>query len=247
MVTVQTLAGSHKGPRRTADGPASDARFSCPCGVAIDAEGNVIVADAGNSCIHKVAPDGTVSTLAGSREQGRGFADGPAGDARFSFPRGVAIDAEGNVIVADAGNHCIRKVAPDGTVSTLAGSREQEDGFADGPAGDARFSRPSGVAIDAEGNVIVADAGNHCIRKLANCALGRGISLPRWHVGTGSTASDFLRMLEDVESSDVTFEVEGTRITAHRAVLIFRSQFFRSMLKSGCREAEHGAVIRIGK
>ena len=65
-----------------------------------------------------------VSTLAGSRESECGFADGPAADARFNDPESVAIDAEGNIIVADTGNHCIRKVTPDGTVSTLAGSRE---------------------------------------------------------------------------------------------------------------------------
>jgi len=138
-------------------------------------------------------------------------------------------------------------VAPDGTVSTLAGSREGTQGFADGPSSESRFYFPNGVAIDAEGNVIVADAANHCIRKLTNCELSRGVSVPRWHVGAPSTASDFLRMLEDEESADTTFEVEGERITAHRAILIFRSDFFRGMLKSGCREAQPGTVISVGE
>ena len=77
-----------------------------------------------------------VSTLAGSRESKNGYADGPAADARFDCPKSVAIDAEGNIVVADSYNHCIRKVTLDGTVSTLAGSRESDDGFADGPAAE---------------------------------------------------------------------------------------------------------------
>ena len=74
----------------------------------------MIVGDCGNHCICKVAPDGTVSTLAGSSERKSGFADGPSSESRFHYPNGVAIDVEGNVIVADSLNHCICKVAPDG-------------------------------------------------------------------------------------------------------------------------------------
>ena len=187
-----------------------------------------------------VRPATIVGTLAGSCQ--RGVADGPAAEARFNSPCGVAIDADGNAIVAD--HHCIRKIAPDGTVSTLAG-QGGNGGYADGPAADARFNSPYGVAIGADGNVIVA--GNHCIRKITTCGLGRGTSVPRWFVGPTSIASDWLRMLGDSEFADTTFEVEGTRITAHRAILVIRSEYFRGMLTSGCRETQPGAVIQIGE
>jgi hypothetical protein len=152
----------------------------------------------------------------------------------------VAIDAEGNIIVADSNNHCIRKVTPDGTVSTLAGSREGEDGFADGAAADARFDGPCSVAIDADGNVLVADNENHCIRKLTNCGL-----TGRWcpTIGPPTVLEDMLHMLADDAFADVTFEVEGARITAHRAVLVSRSAYFRGMFMSPCRETRPGAVI----
>ena len=184
-----------------------------------------------------------VSTIAGSRESERGFADGPAADARFNCPGSAAIDADGNIVVADENNNCIRKVTPDGTVSTLAGSREGKSGFADGPAADARFNSPGSAAIDADGNIIVADVFNHCIRKVSHCGLPRGLCLPRWSIDPSTVLEDMLHMLADDEFADVTFEVEGARITAHRAVLVSRSAYFRGMFKSPCRETRPDAVI----
>ena len=150
---VSILAGSEKG---FADGQASDARFHDPAGIAIDAAGNLYVADWGNHRIRKVTPNGEVSTLAGGEE---GFADGS--NARFSHPYGITIDAAGNLYVAEWGNHRIRKVTPNGKVSTLAGD---EEGFAEGNT--ARFHSPHGIAIDSTGNLYVADARNHRIRKI---------------------------------------------------------------------------------
>ena len=249
--TVSTLAGSGGAAGGFADGAAADARFNYPADVAVDAEGNVIVADSENHCIRKIGPDGTVSTLAGSRERESGFADGAAADARFEDPLDVAVDAEGNVIVADSENRCIRKIGPDGTVSTLAGSREQEPGFADGAAADARFRGPRGIAIGFEGTVFVADCGSPMhgglVRKLTNCGLGQGVEVPRWSIGSTTIASDWVRMLEDDEFADTTFEVEGAHISAHRSVLVVRSEYFRAMLRSGCRETQRGAIIQIGE
>ena len=154
---VSTLAGSTEGFR---DGSGRSAQFSYPVGVAVDAAGNVYVADYGNHLIRKITPEGLVSTLAGSTE---GFRDGAGTSAEFNGPTGVAVDAAGNVYVADTGNHLIRKITPEGLVSTLAGSTE---GFRDGLGTSAEFSYPIGVAVDAEGNVYVADYGNHLIRKV---------------------------------------------------------------------------------
>ncbi|MDR1850253.1 MAG: SMP-30/gluconolactonase/LRE family protein, partial [Zoogloeaceae bacterium] len=148
-----------------ADGQGRNARFYDPFDITIDAEGILYVADSGNQRIRKVTPDGVVTTLAGGNNEGkRSFADGKGSKARFFWPSGIAVDAAGNLYVADTDNQRIRKVTPDGVVTTLAGSGEK--GFADGEGSAARFCRPRGIAIDAEGNLYVAD-GNHRIRKIA--------------------------------------------------------------------------------
>jgi len=85
------------------------------------------------------------------------------------------------------------------------------------------------------------------IRKLTNCGLGQGLAVPRWSFGTTTIASDWVRMLEDDEFADTTFEVEGAHISAHRSVLVVRSEYFRAMLRSGCRETQRGAIIQIGE
>ena len=137
--------------------------FFSPAGVAVDGGGNIYVADYGNNLIRKITASGVVSTLAGSGNQGSINAGGVL--ASFNQPTGIAVDAGGNVFVGDAGNDIIRKITPDGTVTTFAGS--DSTGFADGPAATASFFHPEGITIDAAGNIYVADAGNNLIRKVS--------------------------------------------------------------------------------
>jgi sugar lactone lactonase YvrE len=176
---VKTLAGSgeaydlKKSGPYVADGPADKAIFSNPHGVAVDAAGVVYALDTGNSQFRKVK-DGIVTTLAGSYE---GFKDGFWRGARFGSPYGVALDPAGNLIVADTLNHRIRRVTPLGDVVTLAGSGPTATGqpgvavpagdHLDGPAANARFNDPRGLAVAADGTIYVADQLNHCIRKLS--------------------------------------------------------------------------------
>ena len=182
----------------TADGLVRGAQFSNPTSVAVDSAGNVYVADARNSTIRKVTPAGVVSTWAGTAGQS-GSADGAGGAALFAGPMSVALDANGNLYVANYSSNTIRKITPFGIVSTLAGSTSRS-GHMDGIGSAAQFKSPEGVAVDSVGNVYVADTGNNTIRKitpggvvstLAGTALVTG-----YMDGTGSAAQfDFPRGL----------------------------------------------------
>jgi streptogramin lyase len=159
---VTTLAGTALS-QGSADGIGAAARFDYPQGVAVDA-GNVYVADRDNYTIRKITSAGVVTTLAGTAGN-QGPTDGTGAAARFDYPHGVAVDAAGNVYVADTDNHAIRKISPAGVVTTLAGAASNR-GSADGPGATAGFNSPYGVAVDAAGNVYVADTSNHLIRKI---------------------------------------------------------------------------------
>jgi len=159
---VSTLAGS--AARGNQDGVGTAASFSSPIGIALDTSGNLYVADAFNDTIRKVTPAGAVITFAGSPGN-PGETNGVGSAARFSSPGGVAVDAAGIVYVADTNNDALRMIEPDGAVSLLAGSPGLSGGN-DGTGGMALFSQPSGVAVDAAGNVYVADTVNSTIRKV---------------------------------------------------------------------------------
>ena len=147
--TWTTLAGSPGSPG-AADGTGSAAQFSWPLGVAVDAGGNVYVADANNSTIRMITPAGAVSTLAGSLGA-ESDVDGTGSAAEFWDPWGIAVNGVGNLCVSDFQGETIREVTPAGVVTTLAG------GLFDGPAG---------VAVDRAGNMYVADYGSQAIRKI---------------------------------------------------------------------------------
>jgi streptogramin lyase len=157
---ISTLAGT--GATGADNGAGTAATFNLPESVAVDASGNVYVADNGNNLIRKITPAGVVSTLAGSGTVGSANGTGTA--ASFNSPFGIAVDGTGNVYVADAGNNQIRKISAAGVVTTFAGSGAKGANNATGAA--ASFNTPSGVAVDALGNVYVADENNNLVRKI---------------------------------------------------------------------------------
>jgi len=157
---VSTLAGT--GSRGANNGAGNAATFNQPQALTVDASGNVYVADEGNDLIRKILPDGTVSTLAGTGHAGA--ANGAGTVASFDGPAGITVDATGNLFVGDSNNNLIRKITPDGTVSTYAGSGSK--GFENGALTSATFNSPQGVAVDQYGRVFVADTGNSLIRMI---------------------------------------------------------------------------------
>jgi ABC-type branched-subunit amino acid transport system substrate-binding protein len=161
-VTVSTLAGDgHRGYR---DGPGPQARFAGTIGgMAIDRQGNIYIPEPLAHRIRRITPDGFVSTLAGTGSPG--YTDGPIATAQFYTPAGLAVDADGNVYVADSGNHRVRLIRPDGTVTTLAGTGEP--GYRNGPAGEAQFNTPTDVAVNSMGVLYVADSVNDRIRAIS--------------------------------------------------------------------------------
>jgi len=161
-LTASTLAGNAPVSGGT-DGFVSDARFFLPNQLAFDHLGNVFLTDSANT-IRKIDVDGNVTTFAGTRNQA-GSADGTGAAARFFYPQGLAVDAANNVWVADTGNNTIRKITPDGKVTTVAGVAGTS-GKSDGAGTQARFDQPWSLAFDDRGYLYIADAANNLIRLL---------------------------------------------------------------------------------
>jgi sugar lactone lactonase YvrE len=157
--TVSTVAGSAEGYQNNT---GTAALFNRPTSLATDAAGNIYVADSYNSVIRKITPEGVTTTFAGTGTFG--YTDGPAASAQFYVPSGLVVDATGNIFVADLGNNIIRKITPDGVVSTFAGNGSS--GSADGTANAATFSGPAGIALGTNGNFYVTDSNNNLIRQV---------------------------------------------------------------------------------
>jgi len=193
---VTTIAGS--GTAGHADGVGAAASFNAPAAVALDASGNLYVAE--NTLIRKIASDGTVTTLAGSIY---GVADGPAASAEFEIPAGIAVDqTSGDVYVADRDANNIRKITASGQVTTLAGTGQI--GFTDGPGAAATFNAPRCLALDAAGNLFVADTYNHLIRKIdgagtvTTAAGSGGFGAANGPAGTATFANPYAVALDPV-------------------------------------------------
>jgi sugar lactone lactonase YvrE len=195
---ITTVAGNGKGGYSGDGGPATDAELSEPQGVAVDASGNLFIADGGDNVIRKVGTNGIITTVAGYGTAGYSGDGGPATKAELNHPEGVAVDAVGNLFIADASNERIREVGTNGIITTVAGNgyviNNGSGGYSGdgGPATNAELNDPQGVAVDASGNLFIADFYNNRIREVGTDGIittvaGNGYVKP---IGTGGYSGD---------------------------------------------------------
>ncbi|MER7625352.1 RICIN domain-containing protein [Streptomyces sp. NPDC126503] len=164
---IDTVAGTGTAGFSGDDGPAGAAELNCPYGVAVDRAGNLYIADTDNHRVRRITPDGQIRTVAGTGTPGFSGDGGPATAAELNGPYGVAVDGAGALYITDAENHRVRKVAGDGTISTVAGTGT--DGFSGdgGPATSAKLDFPLSVVADSTGTLYISDHNNHRVRRVA--------------------------------------------------------------------------------
>ncbi len=163
---IATIAGTGEYGDNGDGGPAVQAQLAFPTGVAVDAAGNLYIADSYNHRIRRVDASGTITTIAGTGARGFSGDGGPAVVAQLHEPRGVAVDGSGNLYIADFYNHRVRRVDASGTITTIAGTGARGFSGDGGPAVQAQLAFPTGVAVDAAGNLYIADSYNHRIRRV---------------------------------------------------------------------------------
>ncbi len=228
---VTTLAGSSIASGST-DGTGTNAHFLQPLGVAVDASNNVYVADYGNHVIRKISSAGAVTTLAGTAGN-YGSADGTGAAAQFYQPEGVAVDSSYNVYVADTGNGTIRKITSGGVVTTLAGSAGNY-GSANGSGANAQFYQPRAVAVDAFGNVYVADFLNNAIRSVSSGGVVTTLA------GTVGTAG----YVDGVNSSAQFRGPQGLAVKANSSG-VYVADFFNNAIRLVSTAGPSGATATV--
>ena len=164
--TIHTIAGTGERSSGGDGAPAVEAQLAAPNSVALDATGNVYIAEFRGNRIRRIDPAGRISTIAGTGESGFGGDGGPAVEAQLALPAGLTIDTTGNLYVAELGNNRIRRIDPAGRISTIAGTGKRGFSGDGGPAIKAQLSGPWGVDIDHLGKIYIADSGNRGVRVL---------------------------------------------------------------------------------
>lgn len=219
--TITTVVGTGS-PGFSGDGsPATSAAVKFPSRVALDGRGNIYIADQGNHRIRKFALLGTMTTVAGTGSPGFSGDGGSALNASLNSPYGVAVDAGGSLYIVDTGNVRVRKVTPDGTINTVAGNGTAGFSGDGGPAVLASVNDPRGVALDVGGNIYIADAGNHRIRKVSpdgtiRTVAGNGTAL--WQGDGGPATLGTLNTPSDVVVVGLTMYIADTGNSAIRKV-----------------------------
>ena len=164
---ITRVAGTGTPGNSGDDGPAIDAELEGPLGVAVTADGGLLITDTGNSEVRKVSAAGVITRVAGNGTAGNSGDDGPATDAELNRPFGVAVTADGGFLIADAGNNEVRKVSAAGVITRVAGTGTAGNGGDGGPAIDAQLNLPCGVTVTADGGFLIADHGNSEVRKVS--------------------------------------------------------------------------------
>lgn len=191
---IRSVVGTGKRGFSGDGAAATSALISSPYGVAVDAAGNIYFSDTQNNMIRKVTTAGTISRIAGTGVQGYGGDGGKAVDALLNQPVGIAVDAAGNVFVADSQNNRIRRIGTDGLIATVMGTGQPNFSGDSGPGDQGAVFYPEGVALDSAGNLYVADTFNHRIRKLSTAGImttvvGNGTATFRGDGGQAVSAS----------------------------------------------------------
>ena len=171
---ITTVAGNGSLSYSGDGGLAANAQLSSPQGLAVDRFGNLFIADFGNNRVRKISSSGNITTVAGTSVAGFSGDGGPATSAELNGPAAVAVDRAGSLFIADSGNNRVRKVSSSGIITTVAGKGSSPDPFFNPiPVGDgglatsAELSSPLGVAVDASGNLYIADSRDNAVRKVS--------------------------------------------------------------------------------
>ena len=233
---VRTFCGI-AGTAGSADGDPATARFTYPTGLAIGADATVYVVDSYSHTIRKISSEGMTSTLAGSAGQ-IGAADGPGTEARFKYPLSIAVDSNGFLYVTDEGNHVLRKITPDGVVTTLAGSVSEFGGSANGTGSAARFNRPQGVKVDAAGTIFVVDHSNQAIRKVTTTGT---VTTPAGTAGSFGFANGLGNAARFWNPSGLALAGDGTLFISE-----WGNQDIRMMTNAGLVSSFAGGPLRSG-
>ncbi len=181
--TATVVAGNGESGFSGDNGPARQARLAAPAGLALDSAGNLYIAEEQGNRIRRVSPDGTIRTVAGNGISAWSGDGGPATAASVAAPDGVAVDAAGNIYIADTATHRIRKVTADGIIHTIAGSDQYGLAGDGGPATQALLINPRMLALDRAGNLLIADSAAHVVRKITPAGIIQRVA------GTGQAAS----------------------------------------------------------
>ncbi|MDT0267012.1 RICIN domain-containing protein [Streptomyces sp. DSM 44915] len=163
---ISTVAGTGVAGSGGDGGPAAKAQLNCPRQIAADRDGSVYIADAGGHRVRRIGPDGIISTVAGTGTAGSAGDEGPAVKAQLNKPFGVAVDADGVLYVSEFRGHRVRRIGPDGIISTVAGTGTAGSAGDEGPAVKAQLNSPYGITVDSTGILYIADSGRHRVRRI---------------------------------------------------------------------------------
>jgi uncharacterized protein (TIGR03437 family) len=207
--TATVVAGTGESGFTGDGGPARQARLTSAAGLALDSAGNLYIADPQNSRIRRVSPGGIIETVAGNGIPGSSGDGGQATAASLAQPGGVAVDAAGNLYIADTGGHRIRKVTTDGVIHTIAGSDQYGSTGDGGPAAQALLINPRGLAFDHAGNLLITDSSAHMVREITPAGIIQRVA------GTGQTTGG-----NGIATQTAVPEPEGIAVDAAGNILI---------------------------